>query len=152
MPKQKNFSLLLEKDANEALRRTFVAEHVLLVLIESKNFSKKLFCSEKNGLNKKFFFRSSLAEMFCSSIYSIFFSAKREKFCCLNQRRILRKFFQTKQPFAKSFSFFLHSKRSSIELFFDSSIQHFFQKKNLAFSRKSLQQRKTTFRGIYFCC
>jgi len=66
MLKQKNFSLLLEKDANEALRRTFVAEHVLLVLIESKNFSKKLFCSEKNGLNKKFFFRSFLAEMFCS--------------------------------------------------------------------------------------
>ena len=65
MLKQKNFSLLLEKDANEALRQTFLAEHVLLLLIESKNFSKKLFCSEKNGLNKKFFFRSFLAEMFC---------------------------------------------------------------------------------------
>ena len=57
----------------------------------------------------------------------IFFSAKREKFCCLNQRRILRKFFQTKQPFAKSFSFFV-SNEAPMSCFLTLHFNIFFRK------------------------
>ena len=62
-----------------------------------------------------------------SSIYPFFFSAKREKFCCLNQRRILRKFFQTKQPFAKSFSFFV-SNEAPMSCFLTLHFNIFFRK------------------------
>ena len=60
-------------------------------------------------------------------LYPIFFSAKREKFCCLNQRRILRKFFQTKQPFAKSFSFFV-SNEAPMSCFLTLHFNIFFRK------------------------